>query len=161
MHARPKFSTPFGAAIAIILLYLFWGLTLPVAGLAIGWSMLGYDPVMQAFIPLVALIAVPIIAVALGMRNGQPWSLRLFRLLAVLGVAALAGDVVAGLLLTFGMIGSTRHDYLSGEFLLMASAVLAVLVFLIFRALRRVRWLDPYSTPEEWEPPVRRARRRA
>jgi hypothetical protein len=25
--------------------------------------------------------------------------------------------------------------------------------FILFRALRRVRWLDPKSLPHEWEPP--------
>ena len=95
----------------------------------------------------------------MGLRQGWRWSLWLLRAMAGLAAISVAFDVVVGLLLTFAVVGRSRHDVLNGEFLLIGSAILAVLGVFLFRSIARTRWLDPRSSPEDWEPPVNRAAR--
>ncbi len=80
--------------------------------------------------------------------------------MAGLAAAFIAFDVGVGLLLSFAVIGRSRHDVLNGEFLLIGSAILAVPCAFLFRSIIRTRWLDPRSLPEDWEPPANRAAQR-
>lgn len=158
-YKRPFVSAPRASIPAIILFYLFWGSTLPVAAMALGPIFVGYDLLDAHFLLILILTSVPALVVIFGLRNGQPWSLKIMRVLSVLGVIAIILDAGVGLMLTLGFAGRTRSDVLGGEFLLVVCMLLAAMAFFLFRTLRRVRWLDPYSTPDEWEPPMRRARR--
>ena len=158
---RPPLSAPMGALVAVGLLYVFWGGALPLAAVAAdGLSPGDGDPVMLIFLSLLALSAGPLLAVIGGLRQGWRWSLWLLRVMAGLAAASVAFDVGVGLLLTFAVVGRSRHDVLNGEFLLIGSAILAVPGVFLFRSIVQTRWLDPRSSPEDWEPPVNRAARR-
>ena len=158
---RPPLSAPMGALVAVGLLYVFWGGALPLAAVAAdGLSPGDGDPVMSIFLPLLAVSAGPLLAVIWGLRQGSRWSLWLLRVMAGLAAVSVAVDVIIGLLLTFAVVGRSRHDVLNGEFLLVGSAILAVPGAFLLRSIVRTRWLDPRSSPEDWEPPVNRAARR-
>lgn len=141
----------------MLLLYVVWCAVLPAVAMAVGFAGLGYDPVMTIFLPLVALSGGPLLGVALGFRSGQVWAVRLIRILAIMGTLLLIGVGGVGILLALQKIGHGRHDQLSGEFLLLVAAILTTPAVLLFRAIIRTRWLDPRSTAEEWEPPLRRS----
>lgn len=42
-----------------------------------------------------------------------------------------------------------------GQFGIGAFLICTPVLWLLLRALKRVRWLDPTSAPEEWKPPVK------
>ena len=149
---RPFLSFPGKALTPLVLFYLFWGWT-PANAVSSFGNLFGNDELIGShFLAIVSVTAIPALLVIFGLRHGSVRGIRLLWVLSYLGAALLVFDAAIGMLMTGGMIGGTSHDQLAGEFILMATAVLAVLCFFLLRTMKRVRWLDPNSTPDEWEP---------
>jgi hypothetical protein len=154
---RPPLSIPRAGLPAIGLIYLFWGSIPPLTAMTIdGVRGRPDEPLIGHFVLVVALAAVPLVAVLLGLRNGRVWALRLLKALAAIAAVLLAADALGALALCFGVAGAGREAGLDGQFLLEACVLLAIVGWFLFRTLGRVRWLHPGSAPGEWEPPPRR-----
>lgn len=149
---RPFLSAPGKAITAMVLFYLLWPLLVPNTASAIGGLIGNDEPVGHYFLILLAIAAIPVLLILFAIRRGTVKGIRLMWWFGYASIALLAFDALVGALMTFGVAGGgTRHDQLAGQFLLMASAVLGLLWFILFRTMRSVRWLDPNSTPDEWE----------
>ena len=78
---------------------------------------------------------------------------------AALIIAAV--DILVGVLLSARAVGfqevKSQH---TGFFVCFCAGILLALSVTLYRLIQRVRWLDPYSTPDEWETPVNRAARK-
>ncbi len=150
---RPPLSVPAKGMTGWVLHYLFWGSTPPVAALAFGALTGNVEPIAGNFLLLFLLAGLPGIIIILGIRFGPVKALWLRWITAYIGSALVVLDLIAGLLVTVGVAGGgTAFDRSAGEFVLIASVVVGTLCFFMFRAMRQVRWLDPRSTPNEWEP---------
>ncbi|WP_232288888.1 DUF4728 domain-containing protein [Burkholderia oklahomensis] len=90
-----------------------------------------------------------------GIGKGKRRAVRLFRWLSYAGMAALLAVLAFGVFLAAG-----AHPVDPGfAWIIFAFAVVQIpLYFVIYRALKRVRWLDPESLPHEWESSAREAR---
>ena len=161
-YARPPLSAPREAALPIGLLFLAWGSVAPVTALAFGTALsISYNLIGEYFLVVVAIAAAPFLAVAFGCRKGTIWSIFLFQGLALVALIFGVIDLAAGALLSFGAVGfkdvTSRN---TGLYVCICAGVLFTLSLALVWSMRRVRWLDPYSTPDEWETPINRAARR-
>lgn len=105
----------------------------------------------------IAVAAAIMLTVGIGIGKGKRWAVRLFRSLSYAGMAALAAVLAFGAFLT---MGAHPLDACLAWVIFAFAVVQIPLYVVIFRALRRVRWLDPESLPHEWEPSAREARGR-
>ena len=155
---RPALSMPKGAINALIYLYLLLG-SVPALGLSVLEPLLRTDRdlLSEHLLAYVLVIGGWLLALLFVVRSGRRIGLRLFRGTALLLAAVLAAGIVASVLVTAGMVGdASRHARLSGEFAMVGFLVCAPVLLLLLLSLKRVRWLDPASSPDEWEPPARR-----
>ncbi|GGF20335.1 hypothetical protein GCM10011611_27900 [Aliidongia dinghuensis] len=95
-----------------------------------------------------------------GMGSGKLWAVRLFRWSVYAAVACYLPLLGAAI---YAFVGDAprQQDPLAPDSAIVGFiflAVEAVALFVLFRAFRRVRWLDPRSLPKEWEPPGRPVR---
>lgn len=90
-----------------------------------------------------------------GMGQGKLWAVRAFRFGAYATLACYPPILAAAFYLFFGeaprLQDPTAPDMAVIQFIFCALELIAF--FILFRALRQVRWLDPNSLPHEWEPP--------
>lgn len=157
---RPPLSVPKKAinvviAIAMVLPFVLSNI-LGLVDLMIGSRISLLDQHLLLFI---AAVGGWVLVLLFVVRSGRVIGLHLLRGTAALdGFCFLAGLVMAGAL-TFGFAADgSRHARLTGEFGIIMSAVVLPFLWFGLRGLRRVRWLDPQSSPEEWEPPVRQSK---
>lgn len=96
------------------------------------------------------------IPVIIGLRYGKIWSIRVFRITSYL-MAVCYFPILASTFYLWLWKGALKVDSLAPDLAIMFfifSAIEPVGFFFLFRALKRVRWLDPTSLPHEWEPPA-------
>ena len=158
---RPELSAPRGAAIAALILYVFWGMALSVAYFAFVNLTIGGDPGGFPVLALIVVVAAPYVALALGIRWGRRWAMWVFRILTWLGIGALAISLAIGIALIAGLVPGLREQVIDAQFTVVASLLLTPVGWWLQRRSRTVRWLDPSSRPSEWEPPVNRTHRRS
>ncbi|ABM49453.1 hypothetical protein BMA10247_A1055 [Burkholderia mallei NCTC 10247] len=91
--------------------------------------------------------------VSIGMGRGKLWAVRLFRWPSYGAIVCYLPILAAGVLLD---AGSTPIDSGLAWAILGFAVVKLPCLFIIYRALKQVRWLDPASLPHEWEPSARR-----
>ena len=155
-YRRSPLSAPGGALLAVGLLFIVWGSVAPIAGIAIGTALrISYSLVGEHFLIVLGISAAPFLAVALGCRGGSTWAIFLFRILSGIALASFILDTGIGLLLAYGLVGfaeKTSRD--TGLYVCFCAIILLAVSLLLVWSIRRVRWLDPYSTPDEWETPV-------
>ena len=152
---RPK-GMPAAAIPAFISLYLLLG-AVPAMALMVSGYFFGSaeDALMANFFPYIAVLSVLMLTTIVGLRRGDLWGIRLFRGLAWVLVAMIVVVALAGLALWRGGVGRGLTGATeTGAFMLIAAALCCVPAFIMRRGLRRVRWLDPLSLPNEWEPSV-------
>lgn len=155
---RPPLSVPREALTVGIWLYLAWG-TIPAFWMMSAAAMVGIDRdwLDDYLLPYVLAAGISLLALAFVFRGGRLWGLWTLRyvalLLAALDVAGLLGNALAAT----GLIGSgTGYARSSGQFGFLAFLLVgSPLVKFLLRGIVRVRWLDPRSTPPEWEKPLR------
>lgn len=87
-----------------------------------------------------------------GLSSGKLWVIRLFRASTYLAALLYLVIIACGMYL---YSGKTPIDPGLALVILVLSIVQLPLFIAIYRALARVRWLDPKSLPSEWEPPAR------
>lgn len=107
--------------------------------------------------PVAVAVIIPIIG---GIGAGKLWAVRLFRW-TVYGAAACYLPILGIAIYAFLGNAPREHDPLApymAEMQFIFSVVEAIALYVLFRAFRRVRWLDPRSLPKEWEPPGRPVR---
>jgi hypothetical protein len=157
---RPSLSSPSEVKVVGVWLYFTWG-TVPALWLMSAPQMIGIDgdwllDHLLIYWPVDGLTCIAMIFTFRGSLRGL-WILRSAALsMTALAIAGLLGNGLVAL----GLLGAgTRHAELSGQFGALCF-LLAGLPFscLLLRGVTRVRWLDPRSLPEEWEPPMRRHR---
>ena len=107
---------------------------------------------------LIAIVAGPtILLLAIGgMGEGKLWAIKFFRAMTRAAAGIYLAIVVCGVYLYF-YSRPTSGDAILAAVILILAIVQLPLFFVIYRALARVRWLDPKSLPHEWEPPIRPA----
>ena len=152
---RPK-GLPAAAIPAFISLYVLLG-AVPALALMVSGYFFGSaeDALMANFFPYLAVVSILMLTVIVGLRRGDLWGIRLFRGLAWVLVAMIVAVALAGLALWRSGVGrGLTGAKESGAFALIAAALCCAPAFVILRGLHRVRWLDPLSLPNEWEPPV-------
>jgi hypothetical protein len=111
----------------------------------------GYD--FGAFMLVeVAIGSAMLLVIAGGVGSGKLWAVRLFRWST--HVAALLYVLIFACAI-YLVAGKAPVDSGLGWVVFIASLVELPLFFVIYRALNRVRWLDPKSLPSEWEAPAR------
>ena len=152
---RPA-GLPAAAIPAFISLYLLLGavpaLALMVSGYFFGSAK---DALMANFFPYLAVVSILMLTVIVGLRRGDLWGIHLFRGLAWVLVAMIGVVALAGLALWRGGLGhGLTGEKESGAFILIAAALCCAPAFILLRGLRRVRWLNPFSSSNEWEFPV-------
>lgn len=155
---RPPLSVPREALTVGVWLYLAWG-TIPAFWMMSAAVMVGVDRdwLEDYLLPYVLVDGLSLLALVFSFRGGRLWGLWTLRgaalLLAALDVAGLLGNALAAV----GLIGSgSRYALSSGQFGALAFLLVgSPLVAMLLRGIVRVRWLDPRSTPQEWETPLR------
>ena len=160
-YPRPALSAPKPALLAAGLLFLAWGSAAPVSALALGAALKTDDLLGANFPALVALSSIPFLAVALGCRAGAVWAIFLFRILAAIALLLAMIDLIGGVLISVGVVGfepGTSQN--TGVYICICAGVFLSLSLALIWSIHRVRWLDPYSRPDEWETPVNRASQR-
>lgn len=101
-------------------------------------------------LPTWIVLSIVMLTVGIGVGRGKLWAVRLFRWLSFVSMALYLPLLVLALYLNAGPIPIDRGLAV----VMFVSAVVKLLPFIIiYRALRKVRWLDPDSLPHEWEPP--------
>lgn len=114
----------------------------------------------EHFLLLLSISVAPFLVVAFGIRFGSVLAIRLFRGLAYLAFLAGVGDLTTGVLIAGGVLGfQERMSRDGGLYICFCSLVLIALSSTTIFKMRRVRWLDPSSRPEEWETPFNRKAR--
>ena len=102
--------------------------------------------------PIAGVLA---ITVFVGMGAGKLWAVRLFRW-STYGAALFYLPLLIAAIYAFTNDAALQQDSLAPDTAIMQfiiSALEPIAFFVLFRAFRRVRWLDPQSLPKEWEPP--------
>ncbi|VWC74152.1 hypothetical protein BLA39750_00753 [Burkholderia lata] len=128
----------------------FFGVGFSLSELILGMaSALGIDH-GDVLLPGWVLISVIMMPVVVGMGAGKLWAVRLFRWLSF-GAMALYLPLLG--LAFYLHAGPQAID--SGQAVVMFVMAVVKLppLFILYRAIRTVRWLDPASLPHEWEPP--------
>ena len=157
---RPALSAPKNAALAAVGLYLFWGYAPVLLMLAVGNAVRGGDPWNVPLLPAIILTTTTTTIMFLGVRNGRVWAIRLLRGLFWLAVASTAGSAgVAALVATSAGGGGLHDNVANAHFTLIQMIVLVPLGWWLSRLIRHTRWLDPTSSPGEWEPAINQGRR--
>lgn len=155
---RPPFSAPPAVYPVVVLLYLAQG-SIPALLLMVCGSL--FQPPRELLggqlLPYALVVGGWLIALIVGLRNGRLWAVRAVRWTAgLLGLSAFAGLGVS-LLLTLGAAGDGGRDaILLGRFGLGAFFICLLVLAVLWRRLRRVRWLDPHAGPDQWERAARR-----
>jgi hypothetical protein len=144
---RPR-GAPKRAVIAGCAFFVGAGFTLTelLFGAASAFGIDHGDVLVPGWVCLSAIM----LTVAIGMGAGKLWAVRLFRWLSF-GAMALYLPLLG---LAFHLYaGPTPID--SGQAVVMFVMAVVKLppLFILYRAIRTVRWLDPASLPHEWEPP--------
>jgi hypothetical protein len=107
--------------------------------------------ILIGWITASVVLLLPII----GMGQGKLWAVRAFRFGAYAALICYLPILAAAFYLFFGEAPRLQDpmapDMAVIQFIFCALEPIAF--FILFRALRRVRWLDPNSLPHEWEPP--------
>ncbi|WP_282512248.1 hypothetical protein [Burkholderia cepacia] len=96
------------------------------------------------------LISVIMMPVGVGMGAGKLWAVRLFRWLSF-GAMALYLPLLG--LAFYLHAGPAPIDPGQAIVMFVSAVVKLPPLFILYRAIRTVRWLDPDSLPHEWEPP--------
>lgn len=107
------------------------------------------DALLPGWIALAGLM----LAVSIGMGRGKLWAVRLFRWPSSGAIVRYLPILAAGVLLD---AGSAPIDSGLAWAILGFAVVKLPCLFIVYRALKQVRWLDPASLPHEWEPSARR-----
>ena len=160
-YPRPKLSAPRGAAVCAVLMYLAWGSVAPITAIAFGAALrISYDLLEKNFLIVLIISSAPIVIVTLGLRAGTIWSIFTIRYLTYASLIMALVDVCAGTLLATRTVGfqEVKSQHL-GLFVCICASILLALSIALYRLIRRVRWMDPYSTPNDWETPVNRTAR--
>jgi nitrate reductase gamma subunit len=113
----------------------------------------GFDYGILMIIEIVAGSTILLLAVG-GMGEGKLWAINFFRAMTRVATGIYLAIVVCGLYLLL-YARATSEDSVLAAVILIVAIIQLPLLFVIYRALARVRWLDPKSLPHEWEPPVR------
>ncbi|AIV68429.1 hypothetical protein Y028_4702 [Burkholderia pseudomallei MSHR62] len=87
------------------------------------------------------------------MGRGKLWAVRLFRWPSYGAIVCYLPILAAGVLLD---AGSAPIDSGLAWAILGLAVVKLPRLFIVYRALKQVRWLAPASLPHEWEPSARR-----
>lgn len=104
----------------------------------------------DVLIPGWVCLSAIMLPVAIGMGAGKLWAVRLFRWLSF-GAIVLYLPLLG---LAFYLYAGPRAIDPGLAFVMFVMAAVKPLpLFIIYRAIRTVRWLDPASLPHEWEPP--------
>ena len=158
-RSRPPFSMPRAAIVSLFRLYLLIGSVPPILLVVLGPIAGAPHDLLDTYLPEdVALCTIWLLALLFVVRSGRIAGLRLYRGTAFLLVAMWCVASLCALSLALGIAGDgTRHVALIGRFGALGCALCLPLAWSLLRDLKRVRWLDPLSTPDEWEPPLRRA----
>lgn len=143
---------------AAIPAYAIWFLLMGIAAAEIAALL----PYATAGIPFsyklqeIILVSAIVLLIMIGMRYGKLWSIRLFRYFSYV-VATFHLPILAAafyLRASKGALQVDPHAPILGGMILVFSVLELPGLFVLFRALRRVRWLDSDSLPHEWEPPA-------
>lgn len=155
---RPPLSMPKAAITVLIYLYLLLGSVPAISLMLLGPILRSPTDLLDAhFILYVAVVGGWLLALLFIVRSGRVVGLRLFRGTAWLLTALVALGLVGAVLLSIGQLGNgTRTVRLTGQFGVIGLAICSAFLWRLLRGLTQVRWLDPKSTPNEWEPPARR-----
>ena len=156
---RPPFSVPRQALPVMGYMYLLVASAPALCLLTLG-PVLGSrrDDLDDHFLAYLGIVSGVYLGLLFAVRSGRVWGLVLLRYVALFLTGLTAVGLAASAMLAVGWLANgTRTTRLSGQFSTMGFLVCAVLAFLLLRALGRVRWLDPRSGPETWEPPLRRS----
>lgn len=155
---RPPLSMPKAAINALLYVYLLIG-SIPAILLMVLPQLLhsNRDFLNDYFLVYLLIVGGWLLTLLFVVRSGRLIGLHLFRSTAFLLTAMLLIGLAAAALVAFGIAGDGTHDArLGGQFGVGAFLICTPVLWLLLRALKRVRWLDPTSAPEEWEPPVKR-----
>lgn len=154
VHRLPL-SAPRAALPVILYFYVLIGIVPAITTIELGQAMGSSSALLGHFyIYLISVGAVALI-VLVAIRNGALWGLKLLSLISRVFIFALVATVAASALLAAGVVQpGVAGARSTGEYGLIVAAVALPLAWLLGRGLRRVRWLDPTSTSDEWEPPA-------
>lgn len=145
---RPR-GAPSNAIGAIVAFYFAVGLTVFEAlGCLADVAGFAFDGFLLVQLAVVVAVLLPIL---IGLGGGRLWAVRLFRAIACAAVLACPVVILYAIHLVAGK--PPLDPGLGWVIIVLAIAQIAAFV-VIFRGLRRVRWLDPASLPDEWEPPA-------
>lgn len=92
-----------------------------------------------------------------GMGEGKLWAVKLFRWSTHAAVGLYLAIVACGIYI---YARETSADTALAWVIFILAIIQLPGFFVIYRAFRRVRWLDPKSLPHEWEPPARQVDQR-
>jgi hypothetical protein len=110
----------------------------------------GLDYAMLIPVEIVAGTTILLLALG-GMGSGKLWGIKFFRVMTRVATGIYLATVVYGLYVWFR---PASGDATLATVILVIAIIQLPLFFVIYRALARVRWLDPKSLPHEWEPPA-------
>ncbi|WP_206958096.1 hypothetical protein [Trinickia acidisoli] len=96
-------------------------------------------------------ISAVLLTILAGMGRGRLWAIKLLRG-STYAVTALYPVIVAYAI--HMRSGTSPFDTPFASIVFISSAIQLPLFFVIYRAFKRVRWLDPKSLPDEWEAPA-------
>lgn len=102
------------------------------------------------------IVSAIVLSIMIGMRYGKLWSVLLFRYCYYTAAAVYIPILGAAFYLRASSEALQIDPYAPylGNVIFVFSAFELIGFFIVFRALKRVRWLDPNSLPHEWEPPA-------
>ena len=156
-NQRRPLSAPRAALPVILYFYLLIGLVPAIATIELGMAFgAGSNALLGHFFIYLGVVGTIALAVLIAVRNGAVWGLTLLGLVSRMLVALIVATLAASALLASsavrqGVVGARS----TGEYGLIVIAICVPLAWLLLRGLRRVRWLDPKSTSDEWELPAR------
>lgn len=156
---RPPFSVPRQALRVIASFFLVAGSVPALWAMTAGPVFGSSHDLLDDYFPLyLVIVAAFVLGVIFAARTGRLWGLWLLRVAAQMLAAMVVTGLVGNGLLALGAVGNgTVAARASGEFGVIGLLICAPVAWLLLRGLTRVRWLDPRSRPEEWEPPLRRS----
>ncbi|WP_256259832.1 hypothetical protein [Burkholderia ubonensis] len=130
----------------------FLGVGLSFAELVEGAASLQTVAFDDLFMPAWVVLAIIMLTVSIGIGSGKLWAVRMFRWLSF-GAMALYLPLLA--LACYLNAGRSPIDPDLAFVMFVFAVVKLPCLIIIYRAIRRLRWLDPDSLPHEWEPPLR------
>ena len=115
-------------------------------------NVLGFDFSSGYLLVEIMVGATLMLITVIGMSRGKLWAVKLFRGITHAAAALYPAILAYAIYLDSG---KTPIDP-AGAWITFALSILQIpAFFVIYRAFKRVRWLDPKSLPQEWEPPAR------